>query len=305
VFRVKGGAKYKIAGWIKMSASSVVTVTALTNGASPVTVTTPPILSAANFGTDWLSFPRPQLDVLDIETPSDATQITVTLAVDANHTAAFSDFQSVQGPRCDADLWEPAPEDIEQITTIGTLPVGYGSSGQVATTDGAGTVSWATPATAPASPSSPTMSALYGTAVAASTTGTAAPEVLQTYTVPAGTLTADGEAIIVRAWGRVATNANPKAIALVWGGAIPLVTNDITLSPNGLSWSAEAKVMYRNGVTGSGVATMLVGATAQSASVTVPNAVWAGAIAVALYGMDNGTAGDITCDGMEVESAVP
>jgi len=112
-FSCRASAKYKVAGWVKMAASAVVTITLTTDGGTPVVVTSPPILTAAIQGTDWLSFPRPMLDIIDIETPSDATTITVKLEVDANHTADFSDFQLVRGPRCDADLVENAPEDIQ------------------------------------------------------------------------------------------------------------------------------------------------------------------------------------------------
>jgi hypothetical protein len=101
----RASSKYKLAGWIKMAASASVTITLTTDGGTPVVVPSPP-LSASAQGTDWLSFPRPQLDIIDIETPSDATTITVKLEVDANHTCDFSDFQLIRGVRCDADLVE-------------------------------------------------------------------------------------------------------------------------------------------------------------------------------------------------------
>jgi hypothetical protein len=177
-----------------------------------------------------------------------------------------------------------------------TFPTADGGAGDVLTTDGSGNLSFG-----PAGGGG--VSTLYSTAVPASTTGTAAPEVLQTYTIPGATAATDGDAIVVRAWGAVASNTNPKTITLLWGGVFPIITNDIVLTPNGQAWVAEAKIVRRSAVLGSASATMMSGAVPQSATDQQLNSVWANPITVALYGTDNGTAADITCDGIEVELA--
>ncbi len=145
--KLKSGAEnvLALAGWVYIAgANDSVTITLTDNGATPVVKSL--TLTAAEIGEDaWFGFPRFGFSELTIQTADDATTLTLKLEVSANGTARFSDFHMGPGPQRDPDMWDRAPEDIEEIVGMGTLPTGYGSNGQVATTNGSGTVTWETP----------------------------------------------------------------------------------------------------------------------------------------------------------------
>lgn len=154
--------------------------------------------------------------------------------------------------------------------------------------------------------SSPTaVTTLYATAVQTATTAVVTKEILQTYTIPAAQMSGDGDAVIVKAWGTFAANANTKTIRLEIGaGPTVIAYNNITPSPNGGGWMIEAKVMYRNAGQQTCIAQATVGAVVQSVGSTLTNENPSGTIPIYVSGQ-NGTAsaGDIVCDGIEVENA--
>lgn len=134
------GTKWSLTGWVKITTGSgVITVTP--NGTNPVIMRFP--FSATNYGTGWFCFPSQKAAVGHIELPNDATQITIELKADINSTVDFSEMQLGPGTVGYPTMYVRAPEDITEIVQIGTLPSGYGTSGQQLTTDGAGTLSWA------------------------------------------------------------------------------------------------------------------------------------------------------------------
>jgi hypothetical protein len=213
------------------------------------------------------------------------------------------------GQGAQVNLYEPggvnsiafqAPDALAD-DIVYVMPTTDPTAGQVlsasAPSGGVSTLSWVA-----ASP--PTgLSTLYATAVQTATAGTGLPEALATYTVPAATMTGNGDAVIVRAFGKFAVNTNPKSVGLVWDATTVLVSNNITPSPNGGSWSIEAKVMFRSPTVGSATGSLMVGAVPQSCLTTAPSCAFASPLAVTVVAVDNGTAGDIICDGFEVENA--
>lgn len=106
IVNVKGGAVYRLAGWVYLGDSdTTATITLTDNGGTPVVVAL--TLDGARDGVaGWFSFPRYGFDGLSIETASDATTVTIKLEASINDTVDFSDFQMVQGPQADPDLWE-------------------------------------------------------------------------------------------------------------------------------------------------------------------------------------------------------
>ncbi|MER9743951.1 hypothetical protein [Mesorhizobium sp. M0187] len=130
----------------------------------------------------------------------------------------------------------------------------------------------------------------------AQTTAVTTAEDLMSYTIPAASL-AIGRRVRLKAWGTTAANANTKTGRLFFGA-----TNlgGWTGALNGVGWKIEAEVIVTGAATQSYVRETLTTST-QVTSGTATEAI-SGAIAVKLQGQ-NGTAsaGDITCNGLEVE----
>lgn len=75
--------------------------------------------------------------------------------------------------------------------------------------------------------------------------GASAPDDLQTYTLPANCLSANGKGIRVRCWGTYANNGNTKVFSFVFGGAT-IKTKNCRANNTGV-WSVEATIV-RTGV---------------------------------------------------------
>lgn len=112
--------------------------------------------------------------------------------------------------------------------------------------------------------------------------GASGPDDLQTYQLPANSLTVAGRGIRIRAWGTTAANGNAKTVRLVFGSAT-LVTKMLATGVAG-TWEIEATILrtgasaqdyyakaYNNNATGLGtadIATVFVQASFGTATQT-------------------------------------
>lgn len=127
---------------------------------------------------------------------------------------------------------------------------------------------------------------------------------LKSFSLPAGTLATDNQAIRIRAWGTTAANGNTKTIRLKFGSTTLVAP---TSAMNDGKWLIEG-VVFRTGATSQDAVAGVIASTAASgalgstANVTTPAETLSGAVTVALTGQ-NGTASanDIVCEGFYVE----
>lgn len=74
----------------------------------------------------------------------------------------------------------------------------------------------------------------------ASNSGTGATDLI-TYSLPANSLTNNGDILEITAWGKYAANANSKTVALAFGGQTILTTGAI--AANNGTWSIKATII--------------------------------------------------------------
>jgi hypothetical protein len=134
-----------------------------------------------------------------------------------------------------------------------------------------------------------------------STTGTGADtteDTLQTFTLPANTLDANGRCLRIRAWGTYGATATNKTIRLYFG---VVIYNSTALAQNGTSWILEAEVYKTGSNNQTSWATILAGNSDPGAQVNTPNQTDSSGIVIKVTGQ-NGTANanDIVCNGMSV-----
>lgn len=129
-------------------------------------------------------------------------------------------------------------------------------------------------------------------------------DVLQSFTIPAGFLNANGMALRVKAWGVTANNAHTKTLKLKFG-ATPLVVANVALTASVADvWALEAIIIRATATTQLAMSTVLDSGTgvlgvAQSTSgaETLANA-----LLLSLTGASGSSAAnDITCEGWIVE----
>ena len=134
--------------------------------------------------------------------------------------------------------------------------------------------------------------------VSSATVGTDAnttEKTLYTYTLPAGTLDADGKAIRVLISGEFAATATVKTLRFKFG-ATTFTVNGQTTSPNGVIWVSEF-VVIRTSATAQFISkrTTVVGATNQNVSYSTAAETMANAITILVTGQNGtGNANDIT-----------
>jgi len=135
----------------------------------------------------------------------------------------------------------------------------------------------------------------------ASSTGSASEETLQTVTILANTLDANGKGLRIKAQGTTANSVNAKTIRLYFSTTL-VIFNDITPAPDELMWTIDCLIL-RSG--GSGViasASMTVGAVTQTTKVVFPSANLAADQTVTLRVLATVDSGDVETDGMLVEA---
>lgn len=134
------------------------------------------------------------------------------------------------------------------------------------------------------------------------TTAVTSEETLATYSVTAGYVANDGEAIRITASGTFAANGNTKTVKVKFGGNT-YVTNAATTAPNGLSWSAVVTIFRSGSTSAIGSGYILVdGEPAENVNIQKGGITWANANNVLITGQ-NGTAAanDIVCSTVLVE----
>ena len=131
------------------------------------------------------------------------------------------------------------------------------------------------------------------------TTGTSE-EVLATYTLPANTLSANGKAIRIRAWGNHAANTNATTGRIRFGGiGGTAIATHFSATSNG-SWILEAVVVRTGAATQAANGNGNFGTN--SPSVSSPTQTLSNAIDIVVTGTTAVAAGDLTFYGMIVEA---
>ena len=131
------------------------------------------------------------------------------------------------------------------------------------------------------------------------TTGTSE-EVLATYTLPANTLSADGKAIRVRAFGKHAANANVATLQIRAGGIGGSVIATCTANVSNGQWVMDV-IYIRTGASAEIAGSLVFGSTgAGNALPGTQNT--ANAIDIVVTGATPTSAGDVTFIGMIVEA---
>lgn len=129
---------------------------------------------------------------------------------------------------------------------------------------------------------------LYRTSSATATTAVTTEETLWSQSLPASTLTTDGSALMIRAFGNFAANGNTKTIKMKFGST-SITANNVTAAPNGASWYAEMIVSRISGSSQYVFENAKVGSAAQAAQTTAASETLSGAITMSITGQ-NGTA---------------
>lgn len=121
---------------------------------------------------------------------------------------------------------------------------------------------------------------------------------LKSYTLPGGTLKATNQGIYVKAFGRLAGNAQNKRATLYIGG-VSITTASITAS--GSSWNLEGRYYKTGSSTQRAITNGSYGTTALGVTSTTDTATDTSDITIALKATSgSGSAGDVICDALEV-----
>lgn len=137
---------------------------------------------------------------------------------------------------------------------------------------------------------------LYSTLSAVSTGADTLETTLASYSLPAGQLSANGQAIEIEAAGEFAANANVKTVKIYFGSH-SFVLNQATAAPNGVNWFVHQRVV-RYGATaqvrgGASFAGVVLQMTNEDSSLTQD---LTAAVLVKITGTNGvATAGDIKC----------
>lgn len=138
------------------------------------------------------------------------------------------------------------------------------------------------------------------TAAVATGTGTAE-QTLQTYSLPASTLTTAGQAVRVTCWGATAANTNNKTVKLYFGSTH---VDTPTMATSAETWSVNYIAMRRSATTQGfiGNGAISTGPVPLAPSVTDAAETLTGAVTIKCTGTDGtSSAADITANGMIVE----
>lgn len=138
----------------------------------------------------------------------------------------------------------------------------------------------------------------------AGTTAVTTEEDLWTYSLPANTLSANGKAVRITAFGTTAANANNKTIKLYFGSTV--VATSGTSGYNGIAWTLTVPVIRTGAATQLGMGGVAVVGGSLGNSWSAPAETLSGAITIKVTGQ-NGTASanDIVFRGAIVEYLSP
>jgi len=208
--------------------------------------------------------------------------------------------QLIKGPGLGTSEWR---EDFNLTQTDGVTPQ-FKVAAATGNTTIAGTLAVTGAITASAGitgPASGTVEYRLTSQLTSTATGTGtSAQILQTYTIPAGTATTAGQGFRIQAWGTTAANANNKTMSLTFGATTVATTG--ALAANAANWVLFADVFLTSATAQTAVGQTQSGTSVQAASTSTPAETMANAITITMTGTDGtSSAGDITCTGMIVE----
>lgn len=126
---------------------------------------------------------------------------------------------------------------------------------------------------------------------------------LQSVTLPAGYLGANGNAVKFRAWGTTAANANGKRVRLYFGATV--VIDSLSVALNGGSWNLEAVVIRLTTSTQASLGKVISSSSAvlpATATAATPTETLTNAVLLKVTGTNvSASAGDIVGTGFVVE----
>lgn len=144
------------------------------------------------------------------------------------------------------------------------------------------------------------VSGLVNAQTGAVATGTGTSEqVLQTFTLPANTLTLAGQCLRIKAWGITGANTNNKTMKLYFGASV--ITTP-TAATNNKNWSLDLYVMRTGAATQAVLGNGVVDTTNVTVYANAGTDDFTTALVIKCSGTDGtSSAADITCNGMTVE----
>ena len=151
-----------------------------------------------------------------------------------------------------------------------------------------------------ATPGTP-VTVLHVSTTSQATTGTSE-EVLATYTLPANTLSANGKAIKITAWGGTATNGNSKSASVRFGGISGTIVASWSSALSNGEWIISTTIVRTGAATQLSVAMGSYGSTAMSTRGTAPTQTLSNAVDIVVTGTTATSAGDVTFKGLLVEA---
>jgi hypothetical protein len=128
------------------------------------------------------------------------------------------------------------------------------------------------------------------------TTGTSE-ETLASYTLPGGTLAANGQKIVVVAFGTLAANANAKIIDIDFGSTNNVVFNT-TL--NNARWRIQMEVWRTGATTQKALVTSIASSVNGTNLYTTPTETLSGNVVIAIKGTTASAIGDIVFEGWDI-----
>lgn len=131
---------------------------------------------------------------------------------------------------------------------------------------------------------------------------------MATYTLPAGTLSADGKILRITAWGTTAANANTKTVKIYFGATE--VARPIITSGSAFGWGTTGGIyVVRSGAatqgtfsrTSTGVAALGTNESANDINSIDTGETMSGAIVIRITGQSNTTSNDVLLKGFIIE----
>lgn len=125
---------------------------------------------------------------------------------------------------------------------------------------------------------------------------------LDSYSVAANLLNANGRGLRITAWGTFAANANTKTVRLKFGST-DLTSGAFTGTTNGGSWKVSATILRTGAATQTAVCDWgtTTGTVSRQGNVTSPAETLSGAVTLALTGQSGTASNDITSAALHIE----
>lgn len=122
---------------------------------------------------------------------------------------------------------------------------------------------------------------------------------LATYSLPAGSLATDGQAVKITAFGTVAANGNTKTIRIYFGSTV--IRARVTTA-NGVAWYFEGTVVRTSATAQKATADITISGPGPAPEYTTPAETLANAVTIKVTGQNGtGQANEIVLQGLMVE----